>query len=99
MDNIRIVPAAQRELDRAYAYYRSHGSQRVADEFFAEVLDALGKIAADPELWPPEDEEHRFFPLARHSYVIYYQVEGPQSVRVVAISHSSQEPGYWKGRT
>jgi|SRR5437588_5279986 len=99
MANLLILPAARAELDRAYAYYQVHGSQRAAEGFFSDVLDAFAKIAASPELWPAEDDEvYRFFALKRHSYVIYYRIEDPENVRVVAVPHSSQQRGCWRGR-
>jgi plasmid stabilization system protein ParE len=93
-----IIPVAQAELERAYAYYHEHGSERVANEFFDAALDAIGKIAENPGLWPAEDDEYRFFVLPRHSYAVVYRIEDAQNVRIVAVSHTSRAPGYWKGR-
>jgi plasmid stabilization system protein ParE len=99
MTRLTAIPEAQAELDRAYAYYFFHASERTAAEFLDEVVDAFDKIAGNPEQWPAEEgTDYRFFTLKRHSYVIYYRVETPQTVRVVAVPHSSQRPGYWHGR-
>jgi plasmid stabilization system protein ParE len=99
MANVTVIPEAQAELDEAYARYRSH-SERVADDFLDEVLDAFRKIADSPELWPidEDDDRYRFFVLDRHSYVINYRIQDAQTVRVVAVTHSARRRGYWKGR-
>jgi plasmid stabilization system protein ParE len=97
MANLEIRAEAQTELDAAYARYLKEG-QRVANDFLDEVGDAFQKIEATPELWPRYGMRHRFFPLARHSYVIYYRIESAAVVRIIAISHSARRPGYWKGR-
>ena len=99
MARITLRPAAHAELDEAYARYSSI-SERVAEEFLDEALDAFRKIADTPESWPPweKDRRYRYFVLDRHSYVIYYRLEDSQTVRVVAVAHSAQQQGYWKGR-
>jgi len=93
------VPPPMQSSDEACARYAS-SSPRAADEFLNEVLDAFRKIAVAPEAWPPweRDRRYRYFVLARHSYVIYYRREGAETVRVVAVPHSSRRQGYWKGR-
>jgi plasmid stabilization system protein ParE len=99
MARLTAIPEAQAELDRAHAYYFVHASERTADECLDEVVDAFAKIAANPEQWPSEEgTDYRFFTLKRHSYVIYYRIETPQAVRVAAVPHASQQPGYWHGR-
>jgi plasmid stabilization system protein ParE len=97
MANLQVQAEAQAELDEAYARYLREG-QRVADDFLDEVADAFQKIEQTPELWPAYGGRHRFFALARHSYVIYYRIESTTSVRIIAFSHSARRSGYWKGR-
>ena len=97
MTSLEIRAEAQAELDEAYAQYLKQGL-RVADDFLDEVVDAFQKIEQSPQLWPPYGARHRFFALARHSYVIYYRIESPTIVRIIAVSHSARRPGYWKGR-
>ena len=98
MADIRIIPAAQAELDQAYAYYLADAGERTADEFFDEMLVAFGKISDNPERCAAEDGKYRSFILDRYSYHIVYRIEARQSVRVVAIAHTSRQPGFWKGR-
>lgn len=99
MANLIVTDAAEAEFDTARAYYRRE-SLVAADEFVTEVQHALELIAEFPELWPTdeEDDRYRFFALKDHSYVIYYRLVNAQKVRVVAVSHSSRQPGYWRGR-
>jgi plasmid stabilization system protein ParE len=98
MAKCSIIPAAQEELEKAYAHYHKHGSERVANEFFDETLDAIRKVAENPDRWAADDDDYRFFILDKHSYAIVYRIEDPQTVRIVAVAHTSRAPGYWKGR-
>jgi plasmid stabilization system protein ParE len=99
MAELIVTTTAEAEFDEARAYYR-RDSPTVADDFVTEVEQALVLIAENPERWPPDedDDRYRFFVLKDHSYVIYYRMVNPQKVRVVAFSHSSRLPGYWRGR-
>jgi toxin ParE1/3/4 len=99
MADLIISAAAESELDEARAYYRQV-SLVAADEFLAEVRRVLALIADNPAQWSPyeEDDRYRFFSLKNYSYVIYYRMVDADTVRVVAVSHSSRRPGYWKGR-
>jgi plasmid stabilization system protein ParE len=62
------------------------------------MLAAFGKIGDNPERCAAEDGKYRSFILDRHSYHIVYRIEARKSVCVVAIAHTSRQPGFWKGR-
>ena len=68
-----------------------------ADRFESEVERLVGSIAANPSLFPPYDDEHRFARLRRFPYCLVYQAV-PDGVQVVALAHVRRRPGYWRGR-
>jgi plasmid stabilization system protein ParE len=97
MANLRIADEAEDEIEHARNYLSERSASAPAT-FLAEVRHVLGLIADAPEQWPEYDERYRFFALHKHSYVIYYEILDTETVRVVAVAHSSQQPDYWKGR-
>ena len=97
MTRLLMADRAQVELDEAVCQYRLV-SERVAEEFLAELAGAFQRIADAPLWWPSFDKHHRFFTLRRHSYVIYYRVQSRTAALIVAIAHAARRPGYWRGR-
>jgi toxin ParE1/3/4 len=90
-------PEAQSEYVAGLAWYRARSSQAAA-RFELEMERVLGLIAANPELYPKYNEQHRFAVMRRFPYSVVYQIQ-PTLVFVVAIAHSSRSAGYWQGRT
>ena len=93
---MQFHPAADEEYQSAIEWYRTH-SPRAANRFEAEVERLLKVIAVQPAVFGWYDELHRFAVLRKFPYSIVYQ-EYEGAVYVVAIAHSSREPGYWQGR-
>jgi plasmid stabilization system protein ParE len=94
--DIYFHPEAEAEYQGALAWYQAR-SLRTAARFEAEMERVLGLIGAGPEMFPLYDDEHRFAALRRFPYVVVYQVQ-PDRVYVVAVAHSGQSAGYWRGR-
>jgi toxin ParE1/3/4 len=89
--------AAEAEYEAALGWYLAR-SPRAASRFEAEVDRALDFIATFPEACPLCDDRHRYCALRRFSYGLVYRVDGTQ-VRVVAVPHDRQLPGFWVGRS
>jgi plasmid stabilization system protein ParE len=59
----------------------------------------LATLAEHPEIGPRwehagSDDRIRRIPLARYPFVMFYVV-GSESVRVLAVAHTSRRPEYW----
>ena len=96
MAKVTLHAAAEAEYEMALAWYQAR-NLRAAAGFEAEVERAMEFIASFPEASPRCDDRHRFFSLRRYSYGLVYRVDGDQ-VRVVAVPHDHQLPGFWAGR-
>ena len=57
----------------------------------------LRLVVEFPEMFPAYDDEHRFALLKRFPYSVVYQ-NLPDKIQVIALAHSSRQPGYWQGR-
>lgn len=97
MAEVSLHAAAESEYEAALAWYLAR-SARAADGFEAAVERALRFVAAFPEACPLCDVRHRYCALRHYPYGLVYRVDG-ERVRVVAIPHDRQLPGYWSGRT
>jgi plasmid stabilization system protein ParE len=97
---VELADEALAEATAAESWYRER-SDRVAGRFAAEVERALTLLGERPALGPRwehagVDERVRQLPLRRFPFVLFYVV-GASVVRVLAVAHTSREPGYWAG--
>jgi len=93
---VSLHGGAEADYEAALAWYMAR-SVRAAAGFEAAVERAMDFLAAFPEACPLCDDRHRYCALRRYPYGLVYRVEGDQ-VRVVAVPHGRQLPGYWAGR-
>lgn len=96
MAEVSLLAEAEADYEAALAWYLTR-SARAADGFEAAVERARNFLAAFPEACPLCNDRHRFCALRRYPYGLIYRVDGDQ-VRVVAVAHDRQLPGYWVGR-
>jgi toxin ParE1/3/4 len=90
------LPAADREFANVVAHYLKERPRRAAG--FIEAIDhASALLAENPHLGTQVEDEVRGFVLDRFPYTIHYVIR-PDRIVVVAISHQSRRPGYWRKR-
>ena len=85
------------EFEEAARYYA--GQQAGLDLRFIESVEAtIQLIVENPSRWRVLDEDVRRCLTRVFPYGVLYTIE-PNFVLIVAVSHCSREPGYWKHRT
>ena len=85
------------EYNEAGHYYA--GQQTGLDlRFIVCVEEAIESILADPRRWRIIDDDVRRCLTRVFPYGILYTIEAGY-VLIIAVAHSSREPGYWKRRT
>jgi toxin ParE1/3/4 len=89
-------PDAEAEFDHSIGFYEER-SIGLGLNFEHEVLRGLSIIHNDPKRWPQHKSGARKYTLQRFPFSIYY-LNLPDCIWVVAISHGSRKPGYWKDR-
>ena len=62
-----------------------------------EVERVVALLCDLPEIGEPLDHRRRRFPLQRFPYAIIYRAAG-DTLRILAVAHRRQQPGYWRGR-
>src|SRR5262245_51185894 len=92
---------AVEELESAAQWYEAR-REDLGIDFVRDVREALLRIASRPHTWPaaPNVPEHlhvRRFVLRRFPYAVVF-ADLANEIRVLAIAHTSREPGFWRGR-
>ncbi|MFO0823601.1 MAG: type II toxin-antitoxin system RelE/ParE family toxin [Gemmataceae bacterium] len=88
--------AAQCEFDTAADWYEARQAGRGV-AFTAAVGRVLARIAAQPELYAPVQDDIREALVSGYPFAIYYRAE-PTQIVVLAVFHTSRDPNEWQGR-
>jgi len=96
---LEIVEPALDEVTKAIQHHRAISVSLAAD-FASEPNRSLALIASQPRAWAITGSKRsklRKRVMARFPYAVIYRVESDR-VRVFAVTHHSQRPGYWRSR-
>ena len=93
---LEIAPRALADAAEAQAHYASIDAQ-IGDDFAQAVQVALLRIQKDPLLYQALTRRSRRCVLRGFPYTLVDQVHS-DFLRVVALTHQSRKPGYWRGR-
>jgi len=88
--------AAQEYRDARDRYRRCRPGLGI--DFKAEVERNVERIAANPARWLLFREPYRRVRLRRFPYAIYYHIEDPDHILILAVAHHKRRPGYWLRR-
>ena len=69
----------------------------LGDKFLLALDEVFDRIAATPEIVPPEYRSVRRLNLHRFPYVVYYRLV-VDFIDVIAVLHGSRDPRGWKSR-
>ena len=97
---VELAPEALAEAQATERWYAER-SPRAAARFVDELEHALDLLADSPQVgqrWPHRgvDERVRRIPLRRYPLMLFCVVGEP--TLVLAVAHTSREPGYWSSR-
>ncbi len=91
-----IVEQALDEADTARRYYANINTE-LGDDFARDLERSIGWVVSQPLAWAGIGRRARRRLLNRFPYAVIYRVE-PELIRVVAVMHERQRPGYWRSR-
>lgn len=95
--NYVFHPEAKQEFFDAIDYYQSQQAG-LGEDFYAEIMDTVARIARGPVVWPVLEGDIRRCLVHRFPYGILYSIED-NAIYIVAVMPLRREPGYWKDRT
>jgi len=93
---IRLLKAAQSELDDGFIYYEDQISG-LGYEFTDEIFATIKRIRLNPEAWTTFSKRTRRCLVHRFPYGVIYQVRKEELI-IVAIAHLHRKPEYWLNR-
>ena len=83
-------PSVQRDVNRILKYYQNI-SDRLADEFWEELLDCIAAAALNPERFHSiEDGLHRVN-LKKYPYHFLFRTRGGK-IRITVVRHNKRHP-------
>ena len=94
--SVRLLPAAQSELDEAIHWYAQQ-APGLGDSFLVEFLRTIQLIERHPNCWHPLSNQTRRCRLRRFPYGVIYNIN-QDDILVVAVAHLHRRPAYWHGR-
>lgn len=89
-------PDARDEIRSSYEWYLERNVEK-ADEFLDRVLTLIDLALDYPEIGSPYLYRTRRLLLRSFPFIIVYQ-ELRETLFIVALSHTSRRPGYWRDR-
>ena len=96
MTSVRFLRPAEEELLETVAFYNIR-VPGLGAEFLIEVERTSALAGEHPMLGAPFDEGVRRLLVRRFPYSLIYQATADE-VLVLAVSHQSRRPGYWRSR-
>jgi toxin ParE2 len=93
---VDFLTIARSEFDAAVEYYDAE-LPGLGGEFITDVLQAIDRIRAFPQGWPPFHRGTRRCRLQRFPYGLIYCVE-EDLILIVAVANLHRMPDYWVGR-
>lgn len=91
---VRFHRLAAQEYLAARRWYEGR-SEGLGATFAAEVDRAVLRISDQPDRWPLYRHHFRRVRLRRFPYLLFYRVESPALVFVLAVAHARRREGYW----
>ena len=89
---------ALKEYDEACHWYGERSS-RATQNFEIAVDEAVARIANSSESLPKISGNYRWASVRHYPYTLVFRHRRPDHVVIVAVSHTSRRPGYWRRRT
>jgi plasmid stabilization system protein ParE len=94
---VYVRPEARDDIEQASTWYERQ-RPGLGDNFLEQVLDALDRIAENPETYPVVHRQTRRAVLRRFPFGVFYRVED-DAIVVIAIMHGSRDPRAWQRRS
>ena len=103
MRRVNIQPAAEREIKKAYQWYRDRDARDAAERMLGEIEDAISRLQRFAHTFSVVDRtssgaEIRHHRLKRFPYMLVYVIDETDRVQVIAFAHVRRSR-YWRARS
>jgi len=89
-------PAAEQEIAAALKVGEERGFG-LGRELVQEIRRVSSFLCSLPHAGEPLDSRHRRFPLRKFPFGPIYRIDG-DLLKILAVAHRRQRPGYWRSR-
>lgn len=93
---VEVLPEARQDILAGREFF-NECSDGLGEEFAAEVLVSLDRIAWMPEAYGEVDLGVRATSVKRFGYVVYYRLVST-GVEILAVLHGARDPDEWQRR-
>ena len=97
MARLDVLAEAKQEIRDGIAWY-AKSSTRTSKRFKERVREMLQYLSRNPKHFGWYDDDFRHVVLNPYPYTIIYHELPDGIVQVIAVAHTSREPGYWNER-
>jgi toxin ParE1/3/4 len=94
---VTLHDQAARDYDAAFDWYLER-SAAAAIRFDSAVERGIAEIAQAPQRWPRGSYGTRRYLVRGFPYLLIYRELNAEVVQILAVAHTSRQPGYWKTR-
>ena len=92
----RFISSAMEEVAEAIEHY-NQASPRISDAFLSELDHVIQLLMDFPQTGTSVHDDFRSFPFRRYPFNVVYRIDSEELV-VVAVTHQSRKPDYWRDR-
>lgn len=89
-------PEAKFELTEVVEFYQTK-EINLGVEFLEEIFGTIARIIEFPQAFPNFSKNTRKCLINRFPFAVIYQIR-QKEIFILAITHLSRKPGYWKER-
>lgn len=86
--------AANADVRKILEYYADEVGADVASDFHTELRVSVDRIKQWPKAFPLIDGEIRRMPLRIFPFQVVYKIESMTQIRILAVRHHKQNPGF-----
>jgi mRNA-degrading endonuclease RelE of RelBE toxin-antitoxin system len=98
MTSVRFHQLAADELKEIYQWYDEQNKD-ISSSLSEAIGDAKNRISQDPLSHEIEIKHFRWVKVRRFPYRLIYEILDDERTLILAVAHTSRDPGYWKTRT
>jgi plasmid stabilization system protein ParE len=85
---------ANREVRSIAEYYTHEAGAKHAQEFLHELAKIVDRIKLWPRSFSAIDTDIHRAVLSKYPFVVVYEIESKESVRILAVRHQKQNPHF-----
>jgi plasmid stabilization system protein ParE len=95
-NSLLILPAAERDISEAFAWYESRQSG-LGFEFLRAVDARIRSIERTPKMYGCIERQYRTAIVRRFPYMVLYTY-GENTITIYAVFHTARDPQKWRDR-